>query len=307
MTESREPALVALDWGTTSLRAWLLDRRGRILDSIRAQRGIMQVADGDFAGALAEVTAAWPELPAIAAGMIGSTRGWIEAPYLQCPASLDDLALGLVRVPDGRLRIVPGVMRAGDAPDVMRGEETQIAGALAMRPDLAAGARLVLPGTHSKWVRVAEGRIESFTTYMTGELYALLRDHSILGRTAAAPSGPDGGSAFLRGVDAARAADGIAPLLFSVRALVLTGGLAPGDALDYLSGLLIGDELRSALAEPGPPPLLIGEPALCDRYERALARLGVASAGAVPDAAVAGLWRIAVAAGLVKNATPEAA
>ena len=308
MAETSEPALVALDWGTTSLRAWLLDGRGRVLDSARAPRGVMQVEHGDFAGALGDVTAAWPSLPAIAAGMIGSAQGWVEAPYLPCPASPGELAGALVQAPGRQLWIVPGVLHRGDRPDVMRGEETEIAGALALRPELDADTRLVLPGTHSKWARVTAGRIASFSTYMTGELFAVLRDHSILGR-AAAGSGPggDGDAAFLRGVDAAREADGIAPLLFSARALVLTGGIAPADALDYLSGLLISDELRSALAEPGGAPLLIGEPALCARYARALARFGVDGAEAIPNAAVAGLWCIASAAGIVSPTKTEVA
>ena len=239
--------------------------------------------------------------------MIGSAQGWVEAPYLPCPASPGDLAGALVQAPGRELWIVPGVLRPGDRPDVMRGEETQIAGALALRPDLAADARLVLPGTHSKWARVSAGRVASFTTYMTGELFAVLRDHSILGRTAGSGPGRDGDAAFLRGVDAARKADGIAPLLFSARALVLTGGIAPADALDYLSGLLISDELRSALAEPGGAPLLIGEPALCARYARALARFGVDGAEAIPNAAVAGLWCIASAAGIVSPTKTEVA
>lgn len=300
-TKPSAPTLVALDWGTTALRGWLLDSRGHVLATSRAPRGIMQIEGGDFAAALAEITAGWPDLPAIAAGMIGSAQGWVEAPYLACPASLDDLAGGLTRAPRGRLWIVPGVRRPGDLPDVMRGEETQIAGALALRPELAARARLVLPGTHSKWAHVAEGRIESFATFMTGELFAILRDHSILGRAAGPDGGGDGAAAFLGGVDAARHADGIAALLFSARALALTGGIAASEVLDYLSGLLIGDEIRSGLAEPGPAPLLIGEPALCARYARAFARFGIAGAEIIPDAAVAGLWRIAATAGLVKN------
>lgn len=307
--EPSEPALVALDWGTTSLRAWLLDSRGHVLATARAPRGIMQIADGDFAGALTEVTVGWPERPAIAAGMIGSTQGWIEVPYLSCPASPAELADGLVQAPGRELWIVPGVRRTGDLPDVMRGEETQITGALALRPELTPRALFVLPGTHSKWARLADGRIETFTTFMTGELFAVLRDHSILGR-AAGPSpnvDGDGDAAFLRGVDAAREADGIAPLLFSARALALTGAIAASAVLDYLSGLLIGDELRSASVEPAVAPLLIGDPGLCARYARALSRFGVADAETIPDAAAAGLWRIATAAGLVADATTEAA
>ena len=305
------PALVALDWGTSSLRAYLLDGSGRMIESAREPKGIMQVEAGGFAKVFDEITRAWlgrcPGLPAIAAGMVGSAQGWVEAPYLPCPASPDDLAGALVQAPGRRLWIVPGVLQPGDRPDVMRGEETQVAGALALRPELAADARIVLPGTHSKWARVCNGRIESFTTYMTGELFAVLRDCSILGRTAGSGPGRDGDAAFLRGVDAARGADGIAPLLFSARALVLTGGIAPEDALDYLSGLLIGDELRSALAEAGAAPRLIGEPALAARYARALARFGLDGADTIPDTAAAGLWRIAAAAGIVKTTRTEVA
>ncbi len=188
----------------------------------------------------------------------------------------------------------------------------QIAGAPALRPGLADAATLVLPGTHSKWVRVAGGRIATFATHMTGKLFAVLPDHSIFGRGADRPDA-DGEAAFLRGVDAARAGDGVAALLFSTRALALTDGLAPAAALDYLSGLLIGDELRSSLGTPGtpaaPPPLLINEPALCAlcvRYARALARFGVEGAGTIPGAAVAGLWRVATAAGII-TATKETA
>ena len=316
-TAPSAPALVALDWGTTSLRAWLLDSRGGVLDATRAPRGIMQIPDGDFARAMAEVADRWPDLPAIAAGMIGSSQGWLEAPYLACPASLDDLAEGLVPVPGTRLWIVPGIRRPAALPDVMRGEETQIAGALALRPDLTAGARCVLPGTHSKWAEIAGGRIETFATWMTGELFAVLRAHSILGkpaREAERQPGPQtgaGAAAFLRGVDAARTGHGLAPLLFSSRTLVLSGEIAAADSLDYLSGLLIGDEIRSALcapvARPDAPLLLIGEPALCARYAGALTRFGVTGAAGIEEAAVAGLWRIATAAGLVTPRTTETA
>ena len=305
---STEPALIALDWGTTSLRAWLLDARGEVLAMARAPLGVMQVQNGDFAGAFDAVTAGWPDLPALAAGMVGSRQGWVEAPYLACPTGLDDLAGALVPAPGRRLWIVPGVLRTGGAPDVMRGEETQIVGALALRPELNARARLVLPGTHSKWAEVSGGRVQTFATYMTGELFAVLREHSILGRPAAqAGSGAGGEDAFLRGVEAAREADGVASRLFSARALVLTGGLPASDSLDYLSGLLIGDELRSALAGSEAVPLLIGEPALCARYALALRRFGLTGAAILEDAAITGLWRIAAAAGLVQDTTPEAA
>jgi 2-dehydro-3-deoxygalactonokinase len=303
------PQLIALDWGTSALRGYLLGADGRVIDSARSPEGVMQVAESDFAGAFERLAGAWrrahPGLPAVAAGMIGSSVGWVEAPYVACPAGPDELARGLVTVPgDAGLRIVPGVLQA-DPANVMRGEEVQVFGALALRPDLVGGARLLLPGTHCKWVSVADGRITGFDTYMTGELFAVLRTHSILGRFvrdgAPAPSPEAAEAAFQRGIAAARTGGGVAAQLFSSRSLVLAGGLAPGESLDYLSGLLIGDEIRAARPEPGAPLLLVGDPALCARYARALAAFGVHEAVEISDATVTGLWRVAVAAGLVAS------
>jgi 2-dehydro-3-deoxygalactonokinase len=177
----------------------------------------------------------------------------------------------------------------------MRGEETQIVGALATEPDLA-DSLVVLPGTHSKWVRLARGRVHEFTTYMTGELFAVLRAHSILGRLAPAGGGDAGAesAAFVRGVAAAQRADGgLGPLLFSARASVLVSDLPAESSLGYLSGLLIGDELRAGLAKGGRPAALIGEPALCARYVAALEQLGITGMSILADAAPAGLWAIA--------------
>jgi 2-dehydro-3-deoxygalactonokinase len=315
---SEAPALIAIDWGTTSLRAWLLGRRdGRVLDERAEPWGIMRVPDGDFAAAFDAVTGAWrarwPGLRAIAAGMVGSAQGWVPAPYCPCPAGGDELAAALTPAHAGALHVVPGVADLGEPPDVMRGEETQILGAIERHPALAARSLLVLPGTHSKWARVADGRVHGFTTYMTGELFAVLRDHSILGRPArdaereadreADPA--DAEAAFARGVQAARAgADGgVAPRLFATRALVLTGRMAPASSVEYLSGLLIGDEVRAALRavpEGAAGALaLVGEPALCRRYAEALRLFGVDGVPVVDGAARAGLWHIAVRAGLV--------
>jgi 2-dehydro-3-deoxygalactonokinase len=221
--------------------------------------------------------------------------------------------------------VVPGLSRGGDAPDdrpdVMRGEETQVVGALALRPALARGALVILPGTHAKWVAVADGRVRDFATFMTGELFALLRDHSLLGRPARAaatePAPEEREEAFARGVLTARdAGQGLAPLLFATRALVLAGRLAPAASLDYLSGLLVGDELRAGLASPlataaagrGEPPLLVGEPALCRRYAVAFQLLGVPDAATLAGgaASAAGLWQIASRAGLVHDSTSRA-
>ncbi len=305
------PRLVALDWGTSSLRAFLMGDGGTVLESRATPRGIMQVPPGDFPAVFAETVGDWlratPGLPVLASGMIGSAQGWKEAPYCQGPTGLGDLAAQLVAVPAGpgwTLHVVPGIAMAEPRPEVMRGEETQIFGALFQHPALRAEALLVMPGTHCKWVSVRDGGVAGFQTYMTGELFAVLQAHSILGRPArdAGPATGDG-AAFARGLAAARAStDGIAPLLFSARTLVLSGQLPAADSLDYLSGLLIGDELRSALLGGAPRLALIGDPALCDRYRRALAAFGVTDAATITGATEAGLWQVACQAGLTAPA-----
>jgi len=307
--------LIALDWGTSTLRAHLLGMHGEILETRTQPWGIMRTPNGDFAQAFRAMTNDWrqraPHVPAIASGMIGSAQGWREVPYKTCPAGLEELVEGLQPLVETgiRLHIVPGITVRGALPDVMRGEETQVMGALEFVPDLRASARLVLPGTHSKWVMVRDGGIETFTTYMTGELFAVLRDHSILGRPAIAAgveaNAEDANAlGFERGVVAARdhAHVGLSALIFSARTLMLAGQLLPVDTLSYLSGLLIGEELRSALAGRGlggGPVTLIGDPQLCARYARAFELFDVPNVGVIEDAATAGLWRIAVRAALV--------
>jgi len=299
--------LVALDWGTSSLRAFLLGDGGACLEERVRPWGIMHLPEGGFEAALQDIAGDWLQgdgaLPVLACGMVGSAQGWREAPYVTCPAGADSLVSGLTHVDAKggvRLHIVPGVRNG--RPDLMRGEETQVVGLLAA--ESPPPARLLLPGTHSKWVALGDGRIEDFRTYMTGELFALLRDHSILGRPArraAAPQAADG-EAFDRGVRAVIDQGSAVPLLFSTRALVLTGALAAEHSLDYLSGLLIGDELRCALADSAAaaaaPLTLIGDDALCARYRRALQLWSVAST-LRSNTAAAGLWSIAQRADLV--------
>ena len=302
---TQTPKLIGIDWGTSSLRAYLLGEAGAVIDRRISPQGIMAIENGAFAAALDEAIAPWRgrTLPVLMSGMIGSRQGWREAPYVACPASLADLAAAVLPASDGVPAIVPGVLQGGALPGVMRGEETQIIGALA----LSGEARIVLPGTHSKWVTVREGRIERFRTFMTGELFAVLRRHSILGRFASPDDAPAIGAsdAFFRGVETVRAtADGIGALLFTARSLVLTGQLEPAASLDYLSGLLIGDEIRHAASEAGGIPTLIGEPALSALYRDALRRFDI-EAVLADDAASAGLWRIAAAAGLVIAETTE--
>ncbi|WP_430364033.1 2-dehydro-3-deoxygalactonokinase [Trinickia sp. NRRL B-1857] len=313
------PALIGLDWGTTAMRAYLFDALGNVVDSRASDEGIMRLPEpGGFEAAFESACGAWlassPNLPVIAAGMVGSAQGWCEAPYVDVPADASALVAGIVEVVTSRgvrVRIVPGVIERGDLPNVMRGEETQIVGALASDAIAAAARTLVgLPGTHAKWAIVRGERIESFHTFMTGELYAALRDHTILGRTMAEPVEPDT-QAFLRGVTVAKHAQraGLLATIFSTRTLGLTGALSSEQQPDYLSGLLIGHELSglaallesrdAALADEA--PRLIGSAALCERYRLALAEFGCGRASVVEAAAESGLWRIATQAGLVQR------
>jgi 2-dehydro-3-deoxygalactonokinase len=309
--------LLALDWGTTSLRAHRLGAGGAVLESRRLDRGIRQIA-GDpssFERAFDEACGDWlrasPGVPVVACGMVGSAQGWREAAYLEVPASPADLAAALVTVESSSgaaIHIVPGLLRRGRLPDVMRGEETQITGVLAdaPRPPSVIG----LPGTHSKWARAAGDRILHFDTFMTGEIYDALSTHTLLARTLARTGGWDV-AAFDRGAAAARSAEGRAGLLstvFSTRALALTGELSAEAQADYLSGLLIGHELdgleqldRHALAGE---VVLAGDDALCRRYRRALTSLGC-DANVAGGAAERGLWSIARAARLVDELDDE--
>ena len=298
-------ALVAIDWGTSSARAYRLDASGAIVGVRRTGLGVRHIRDGGFEAAMSGLLGDWADdrAPRIACGMIGSRQGWIEAPYVGCPASLDALADKLVRTPVGALSIVPGIStrdRAG-IPDVMRGEETQLLGAVGFDEHVVA----VLPGTHSKWARVEHGSVVEFTTFMTGELYALLVDHSMLGRVAGHEPGPFSRDAYMRG--AARGLDDgeLAHDLFGARTLSLAGELPAAGVTDWLSGLLIGREIRAALAwlsrsGIGTPPVrIIGADALVERYDLALGDAGVATERAAHDAAASGLWRIAQRASLV--------
>ncbi|GHC21911.1 2-dehydro-3-deoxygalactonokinase [Kushneria pakistanensis] len=317
------PCLIALDWGTSSLRAWLLDDQGRVLDSRHEPWGILHTPDNDFARAYQRVVGQWrdahPDLPALACGMIGSRGGWHEVPYVAAPADADAIAAGLVAIDTGidQLSLVPGVMQhdnveTGTLPNVMRGEETQLLGVMARYPALAREALLIMPGTHSKWALIERERLVEFTTHMTGELYAVLREHSILGRPAleCQEDATDAASqqAFDEGLENARDAGsaGLSGQLFSVRSRVLAGELSPAASLAYLSGLLIGEEVRSATAalgdRPCPPLALIGDEALCRRYVRALSYFECRDVETINDASISGLMNIARRAGLIDPA-----
>ena len=307
--------LIALDWGTSSLRAYWLDGAGAVLQTRARPWGVRQLPSGGFDAALADITRDWPVLPRVACGMVGSRGAWLEMPYLDLPADTTQIgqAIGRVRAGDGTdVHIVPG-LRNPRGPDVMRGEETQLIGALALRPALAERSVWILPGTHSKWVSMRDGCVIDFCTLMTGELFALLRWHSILGVTGADGDGTeDDPAAFARGVMAARdsGAAGALSRLFSARTLMLDGALAAPSIPAYLSGLLVGEELRSGLATPRfdrhAPFQLIGDAALCARYRAAATHFDIELAEPLADAAAFGLWQVARRNGLLGAAAPAA-
>lgn len=305
MTPQGVPALIAIDWGTTSARAWCIGRDGEVLASRSAPLGVQQIVGSDFAGALASLLGDWRDarVATIASGMIGSRQGWVEAPYVECPASVAALAERLTYTAHRELAVVPGLLfrdRNG-VPDVMRGEETQIAGSVSDDERVLA----VLPGTHSKWAQVERGRVLAFRTYMTGELFAVLLAHSILGRLAQATRATaEPGPAFSRGVARGLAGEALGHAIFGARTLALMRELATEDIADWLSGALIGSEIHDArrwareLGVDATRVRVIGADALVVRYGVALAHAGIVSDAGPEDAAVRGLVRIAARAGL---------
>lgn len=294
-------AAIGIDWGTSSLRAMRFDANGAVREERTQLWGIRQLPAGGFERAFADICAGWPAGPAVASGMVGSRQGWHEVPYVDAPAGVMALAghMTMFDTRDGRpLSIVPGV-RDVAAPDLMRGEETEIIGALALRPDLAPAAQIVLPGTHSKWVDIRDGKIAGFKTVLTGELYSLLTKHSILGAMTPpdAPSATDW-PAFDTGVRAARTSGNAGALtrIFSARTLVLESRLEPSAVPSYLSGLLIGDEWRAMLAsgwlQSNHAPVLVGDAGHCALYQRAAIAFDLPPAQALSGTAAHGLWRI---------------
>src|SRR5450759_1456592 len=342
--------LIALDWGTSSLRAYRLGAAGRVLELRSLPWGVMQLPEvvlpensgGDvkasFEFAFEEACGDWiraaPHAPVIAAGMVGSRQGWREAPYLSLPIAVDRIGstLSTVHTRNGQIvHIVPGMIEHSALPNVMRGEETQVIGALSMldfgkTPSHAEQQNeqdeilIGLPGSHSKWVQVriqhreGQSHIEHFHTFMTGEVYAALCEHTILGR-GMQTSDVNGNyhAAFDRGVlvpqtPAGRA--GVLSTIFSTRTLGLTGVLDGAGQREYLSGLLIGHEvaaLQALLAEQRHQParvILIGNAALCVRYTRALRAYGLDQIEVAGQATERGLWQLAMAAGLLSYLQP---
>lgn len=302
-------ALLALDWGTSSLRGARLDARGRMLEERSFPRGILSVPAGGFGQVFQDSFGDWVRgdtITCLISGMAGSKQGWVEAPYCACPAGFADVAAQLRWIEDPALTlptaIVPGlwcthpsaVPELTSLPDVMRGEEVQILGAMHLggwRDGLC-----ILPGTHSKWAWVRDARVTSFRSYMTGEFYALLSQQSLLARTvdAQAPWDPP---AFALGLSRAREGGGLLHNAFGARTLSLFNRMQAGPLASYLSGLVIGEELRDLDPASTPHLTLIGTTALTARYALACDAIGVATTCVGAEATWAGLHALSQHAG----------
>ncbi len=298
--------LIAVDWGTTNFRAFRFEA-GRVAERREAPRGIMQVPGGDFEGTFLEQLGDWlhaaPDAPVIFSGMIGSRQGWSEAPYVSCPADLSALAkLHRFETRSGRtVHIVAGLSAVGPTGvhDVVRGEETQVVGfadSAVVEPRL-----FCLPGTHAKWVTVSGETIQGFATAMTGEVFGVLSQHSILGRLMEGDQ--DDEDAFGRGLERSGEAGGLLHHLFGVRAEGLFGAVPVTGLRSYLSGILIGHEVRAMLNQaPEGPVTIVGAGAVSGLYARALAAAGKTAETVDGEAAaVRGLCTLAVRAGLIQG------
>lgn len=300
-----EPALIGIDWGTSSFRAWLMAEDGRILAKVKQGTGILAVPENNFEAAFETAVGGWfharPDMPVLASGMITSRNGWIETTYLPLPTGVSELAEALTpyRTTKGRqIYFVAGtsINPIDSLPDVIRGEETEIIGHLGEKD---AGL-FIMPGTHSKWVQAHEGKLVAFATVMTGELYGLLMRDSSIRRLATI--GDFNPKAFVRGVRVALEAHrSILATIFSARTLVLFSKLAGEDVADYLSGLLIGEEIRSELAlhDKKTPIGVVGRGDLSQRYALALREAGVKAESLAPSMAYLGHLKIAKQAGLL--------
>ena len=298
-----QTALVALDWGTSSLRAARLDADGRVLEERSLPRGTLTIPPNGFASFFEANYAHWTGAIGtfcLISGMAGSKQGWKEAPYCPCPAGFNEVAAALTWIEPRRIAIVPGLScEHAHAPDVMRGEEVQIFGAMQLT-GLRDGL-FVLPGTHSKWAQVCDGRVTTFRTYMTGEFYALLSQHSILAKTLPAEAEtPFDADAFAQGVAMARTGTGLLHTAFSVRTLSLFSRMGATALPSYLSGLVIGEELRLQMPDvtlagldAASEVVLIGSRTLTARYSQALALQGVRSQSLGSEATWAGLHALA--------------
>lgn len=269
-----EDAFLAIDWGTTNRRVYRIEG-GKVVATERDDRGVKVLAPTDYAAIIAADRRRFGDLPVLIAGMAGSTIGWCDVSYAAAPAGLPDLVANIRRM-EGRIAIVPGVSIRGEGAsgaraDVMRGEEVQLLGA-AVSGMVLPDSLLCQPGTHCKWAVMRGGKIASFTTAITGELFALLRGGSVLSAFLGSEVTPD--AAFVRGVHEGARRD-VAASLFSVRAASVLGDLPEADAASFCSGILLGSDVSVRLEEsPGETVSILSDPALGGLYRAAIEALG---------------------------------
>jgi 2-dehydro-3-deoxygalactonokinase len=291
--------VIVVDWGTSNFRAFRINAEGAVVAKCSSPQGILRVGEGNFETALRAEVGAWlqaGESHILLCGMIGSRQGWVEAEYLRCPVGIEELAASVVRVPffGAQVLLVPGVMgpAAANVPELMRGEETAAMGIL----DTCAGAGLLcFPGTHSKWIQLSDRRIVTFTTSMTGEVYSALCKCTILERTILKRMTTSGAvtdeAAFHEGVNRSADSGGLLHHLFGVRTRVLMGQLTEEASASYLSGLLIGHEVRATMPG-GARVVLVGAAQLCALYAKAMDACGGRATLAEENAAALGLAAI---------------
>ena len=281
--------LIAIDWGTTNRRVFVLDAAGGVVDTSRDGKGVLAIAPGTFPDELAAIRHRHGDLPVLCAGMVGSARGWVSVPYLGCPAGLADLAGALHWVEPGRTAIIPGL--SDPAGDVMRGEEVQFLGAYAAGL-VSDGALLCQPGTHCKWARLEHGRLAGFATAMTGELFALLKDHSLLAEFLGGEV--HDGEPFRAGVRAGLSGR-LTRQLFGVRSAALLGLRSAADSAAYASGLLIGHDVAGEGLVPAQAVHILADPHLGSLYAAAVGIAGGApvliDSHAAFVAGIASIWK----------------
>ncbi len=293
---------IVADWGTTRFRGYLVENE-TIIDEVSSEEGVSALQSGQHRDVFMRQCGRWleaePDAPVLLVGMVGSREGWVMAPYASCPAGPADVAAAMIPVDLGngqKAHIVPGLScePAPGAYDVMRGEETLVLGS-GVEDGIVCS-----PGTHPKWIEMRSGRVQRFATYMTGEMYALLREHSMIGRPATEPEDPKGfdlglDAAARNGGDTGERRVGLLHLLFGARAAVVSGHMATGLLAPYLSGLLTGDEINGALSQFGKPGsvTILADAPRADLYIHALARHGIVTQVRAPrEALIAGLARI---------------
>ena len=269
---SMSGGFLAIDWGTTNRRVYCVGRDGGVVDSQIDGLGVSTLGHRDYDREIAALRARFGDLPVLAAGMVGSSIGWHEVPYCDLPASVDDLASGAVRL-ENEVTLLPGLAnREGLDSEVMRGEEVQVFGA-AIAGLAPSSSIFCQPGTHSKWITLDKRRVTGFSTAMTGELFALLRAHSVLASMLTADV--EEGAAFTSGLQRGLAGANLSVGLFRIRAAVLLDEIAENEAQSYLSGLLIGSEIGSQGQLAGKEVCLLASRPLASLY-----RIGIEEAGA---------------------------